>query len=370
MTTATLFPRPADLTGLVKTAQLLVAADKGLLAIDESISTCNQRFAALGIAQDEPTRRAYRQLLVATPGLGDFISGVILFDETIRQHTSDGVPFLTVLVDAGIVPGIKVDLGTKPLAGHPGETVTEGLDGLRGRLAEYAGMGARFAKWRAVFTIGAGTPSRACVEANAHALARYAALCQEAGLVPIVEPEVMMAGDHTLARCAQVTEDVLLDVFAQLHTQGVALEAMLLKPNMILPGSTCPTQDPVDAVAAATLGCLRRAVPAAVAGVAFLSGGQSDVLATARLAAMNSPAFAPLPWPVAFSFGRAIQQPALSIWDGQDGNVRPAQQALLLRSVSNRDARRGDSTDPPTSENDRSTTRRPQLSPLEQAGTA
>lgn len=250
MTTSTLLPRPADLSSLVDIGQMLVAGDKGLLAIDESIPTCNKRFAALGITQDEEARRAYRELIVTTPGLGDFMSGVILYDETIRQHTSAGVPFLDVLARAGIVAGIKVDLGAKPMAGHPGEKVTEGLDGLRQGLDEYAGMGARFAKWRAVFVIGDSTPSRACVEANAQALARYAALCQETGLVPIVEPEVLMDGEHTLARREQVTDDVLHEVFAQLHIQGVALEAMLLKPNMILPGLDCPIQDSVDAVAA------------------------------------------------------------------------------------------------------------------------
>ena len=345
MSAATLPPAAGlSLTGpsLVATARQLMAGGKGLLAADESTGTCNRRFARLGITQDEPTRRAYRELLLTTPGLADCISGVILFDETIRQRTSSGVAFLTVLAQAGIVPGIKVDLGAQPLAGHPGEKVTEGLDGLRERLAEYARMGARFAKWRAVFTIDGSTPSRACLEANGHALARYAALCQETGLVPIVEPEVLMTGDHPLARCASVTEDVLHTVFAQLHTQGVELEAMLLKPNMVLPGLACPTQVSADKVAAATITCLRRAVPAAVAGIAFLSGGQSGDLATARLAAMNDPALAPLPWPVAFSFGRALQQPALTIWDGQDTNVDRAQAALLQRSMSNRNARRGD----------------------------
>jgi fructose-bisphosphate aldolase class I len=338
----------ADLPSLMDTARLLVAGDKGLLAADESIPTCNQRFAEWGIPQDESTRRAYRELIVTTPGLGDFISGVILYDETIRQHTKGGAAFLDVLARAGILAGIKVDAGATPWAGHPGEKVTEGLDGLRQRLTEYARMGARFAKWRAVFTVGGQSPSRACIEANAHALARYAALCQEAGLVPIVEPEVLMTGAHTLARCAQVTDEVLHEVFVQLHTQGVVLEAMLLKPNMILPGLDCPTPVSVDVVAAATVECLRRAVPAAVAGIAFLSGGQSGDLATARLAAMNSPAFAPLPWPIAFSFGRAIQEPALSIWDGQDANVHAAQQALLQRSRSNRDARAGQLPTPPT----------------------
>nr|MDQ2710594.1 fructose-bisphosphate aldolase class I [Actinomycetota bacterium] len=322
-------PPPTDLNSLVDLARLLVTGDKGLLALDESIPTCNQRFARLGITQDESTRRAYRELILTTSGLGDCISGVILYDETIREKTMGGVAFLTVLAEAGIIAGIKLDLGAKPMAGHPGEKVTEGLDGLRQRLAEYAQMGARFAKWRAVFVIGDSTPSRACVEANAHALARYAALCQENGLVPIVEPEVLMDGEHTLARCGQVTEEVLHEVFAQLHTQGVVLEATLLKPNMVLPGLACPTQVSVDAVAAATIGCLRRAVPAAVVGIAFLSGGQSGDLATARLAAMNSPTFAPLPWPIAFSFGRAIQEPALTIWGGLGANIGRAQQALL-----------------------------------------
>ncbi|MEO6999509.1 MAG: class I fructose-bisphosphate aldolase [Terracoccus sp.] len=326
---------------MVDIAQQLVAGDRGLLAADESVRTCNGRFARLGIPQDEPARRAYRELILTTPGLGESISGVILCDETIRQLTSDGAPFLTVLAQAGIIAGIKVDLGAEPMAAHPGEKVTAGLDGLEPRLREYARMGARFAKWRAVFTIGEATPSRACVEANAHALARYAALCQASGLVPIVEPEVLMAGGHNLARCAQVTDEVLHEVFAQLRTQGVVLEAMLLKPNMILPGAACPTQVSADAVAAATLRCLREAVPAAVAGITFLSGGQSGDLATARLAAMNRPTLASPPWPVAFSFGRAIQQPALTIWDGRDANAGRAQQALLRRAAANRGARRG-----------------------------
>jgi fructose-bisphosphate aldolase class I len=326
------------------TAQALFTGDKGLLAIDESIATCNKRFARHRIAQDEPTRRAYRDLIITTPGLGDAISGVILFDETIRQHTTDGVPFLTVLAEAGIIPGIKVDLGAKPMAGHPGEKVTEGLDGLRERLAEYAALGARFAKWRAVFTIGDATPSRACTQANAHALARYASLCQEACLVPIVEPEVLMTGGHTLSRCGQVTEEVLYEVFCQLRTQGVVLETMILKPNMILAGSNSPAEESARTVADATIGCLRRAVPAAVAGIAFLSGGQSGDLASGRLNAINSHDRLPLPWPVAFSFGRAIQQPALTIWDGRDANRVGAQHALLQRAQSNQDARRGEYT--------------------------
>jgi fructose-bisphosphate aldolase class I len=328
-------------TGLTGIAQALVADDKGLLAIDESIPTCNKRFARLGIAQDEPTRRAYREMIMTTPGLGDSISGVILCDETIRQRTLTDDTFPTVLAAAGILAGIKVDLGAKPMAAHPTEKVTEGLDGLRERLTQYAAMGARFAKWRAVFAIADATPSRACMQANAHALARYAALCQEAGLVPIVEPEVLMTGEHTLARCGQVTEEVLREVFTHLHTQGVVLEQMLLKPNMILAGLSCPAQEPARTVADATIACLRRAVPAAVAGIAFLSGGQSGDLATARLAAINNPAGPPLPWPVAFSFGRAIQQPALAIWAGQDTNTAHAQYALLQRAATNHDARRG-----------------------------
>ncbi len=344
MTTHTLLAQPAHLHSLVDIAQALIAGDKGLLAIDESIPTCNKRFARLGITQDEQTRRAYRELIITTPGLADSISGIILFDETIRQSTSSGTPFLRVLTEAGIIAGIKVDLGAKPMAAHPTEKVTEGLDGLRERLAEYAALGARFAKWRAVFTIGDATPSRACTQANAHALARYAALCQEAGLVPIVEPEVLMAGDHTLSRCGQVTEEVLREVFSQLHTQGAVLEAMLLKPNMILAGLSCPAQESAQTVADATISCLRRAVPAAVAGIAFLSGGQSGDLASACLNAINNPDRLPLPWPVAFSFGRAIQQPALTIWDGQDANAAPAQNALLQRAKSNQDARRGEYT--------------------------
>ncbi len=325
-------------------ARALVAGDKGLLAIDESITTCNKRFARLGITQDEATRLAYRGMILTTPGLPEAINGVILYDETIRQHTRDGVPFLTVLAEAGIIAGIKVDRGAPAMAGHPREKVTEGRDGLRERLAEYAVMGARFAKWRAVTissdTPGASTPSRACIEANAHALARYAALCQEAGLVPIVEPEVLMTGDHSLSRCGDVTEQVLHEVFAQLHTQGVELEAMILKPNMILPGSTCPTQESAQGVAEATISCLRRVVPAAVAGIAFLSGGQSGDLASCHLNAINTDQSL-LPWPVAFAFGRAIQQPALTIWGGQEANVADAQSALLQRAAANQKARRG-----------------------------
>jgi fructose-bisphosphate aldolase class I len=281
-------------------------------------------------------------LIVTTPGLGESISGAILYDETIRQRKRDGTPFVKVIVDAGIIPGIKVDTGAKDLAAHPGEKVTEGLDGLRARLAEYFQMGARFAKWRAVIAVGDGIPSRGCIEANAQALARYAALCQEAGLVPVVEPEVLMDGDHTMERCREVTEEVLRTVFTQLYAQRVMLEGMILKPNMVLPGSTCSTQETVDAVADATVRCLLRAVPAAVPGIAFLSGGQSAELASARLNAMNVRFKSRSPWALAFSFARAIQHPALEIWRGQEANVSAAQQALNHRARCNRAARRGE----------------------------
>ncbi len=326
---------------LVGTAGALVAGDKGLLAMDESTPTCNKRFASLGIPQNEATRRAYRELILTTPGLGESISGVILYDETIRQQKKYGTPFVTVISDAGIIPGIKVDIGAKEMAGRPGEKITEGLDGLRDRLAEYSLMGARFAKWRAVVAIGEGVPGRGCIEANAHALARYAALCQEVGLVPVVEPEVLMEGGHTIERCGEVTEEVLRAVFNQLHIQGVMLEGMILKPNMVLAGLTCPGQNDVNEVADATVRCLLRTVPAAVPGIAFLSGGQSCELASARLNAMNVRFKARLPWALAFSFARAIQQPALEIWAGKEANVPAAQNALLHRARCNQAARRG-----------------------------
>ena len=327
---------------LSDTARALIAGDKGLLAMDESNPTCNKRFAKLGIPQTVEARRAYRELIVTTPGLGESISGAILYDETIRQQKTDGTPFVKVLIEARIIPGIKVDTGAKNLACYLGEKVTEGLDGLRDRLAEYSQMGARFAKWRAVIVIGDGIPSQGCIEANAQALARYAALCQEAGLVPIVEPEVLMDGDHSMERCFEVTEEVLRTVFNQLYTQRVMLEGMILKPNMVLPGLTCPRQEPVDEVADATVKCLLRAVPAAVPGIAFLSGGQSAELASARLNAMNARFRSRLPWALAFSFSRAIQQPALEIWRGQEANVSAAQQALYHRARCNRAARRGE----------------------------
>jgi fructose-bisphosphate aldolase class I len=329
---------------LTGTAKTLIANDKGLLAMDESTTTCDKRFAALGILRNEETRRSWRELLVTTTGLGEYISGAILYDETIRQHKKDGTSFVRVLSDAGIVPGIKVDTGAKDLAGHPTEKITEGLDGLRARLSEYFQMGARFAKWRAVFSIGEGLPSRACIETNAQALARYAALCQEAGLVPVVEPEVLMSGSHTLERCREVTEEVLHNVFDQLYSQNVTPEALLLKPNMILPGLACPTQPTAEVVAGATVTSLFRAVPAAVPGIMFLSGGQSGELASARLNAMNAAFRSHLPWALSFSFGRALQQPALEIWNGDDANAREAQNALIHRSCCNRAARRGEYT--------------------------
>ena len=329
---------------LIDTAKKLVADHKGLLAMDESNPTCNKRFAKLDIPQTVEARRAYREMIVTTSGLSESISGVILYDETIRQKKSDGTPFLKILTDAGIIPGIKVDTGAKDLAAHPGEKITEGLDGLRDRLKEYFQMGARFAKWRAVIAIGDDIPSRSCIEANAHALARYAALCQEAGLVPIVEPEVLMDGDHTLEACRKVTEEVLRNVFIQLNCQRVLLEGMILKPNMVLPGLTYPTQASVDEVANITVKSLWRTVPAAVPGVAFLSGGQSAELASARLNTMNHRFKTQLPWALAFSFARAIQQPALEIWQGKEVNVKAAQEALLHRARCNRAARQGEYT--------------------------
>jgi len=353
----------------METARKLLADDKGLLAMDESNPTCNQRFAKLGIPQTVEARRAYRELIVTAPGLGESISGAILYDETIRQQTREGIPFLKVLAEAGIIPGIKVDTGAKDLAAHPGEKITEGLDGLRERLQEYFKMGARFAKWRAVIIIGDDLPSRSCIEANAHALARYAALCQEAGLLPVVEPEVLMEGNHSLERCRQVTDEVLRNVFIQLNCQRVLLEGMILKPNMVLPGLGSPLPQEVKEVAAGeqqfqvklidrqpgeeadvnevadvTVKTLWRSVPAAVPGIAFLSGGQPAELASARLYMMNLRFKSQLPWALTFSFARAIQQPALEIWQGKDANVRAAQKALLRRAGCNRAARRGEYT--------------------------
>jgi fructose-bisphosphate aldolase class I len=330
-----------NLQQLEATAQALMADGKGLLAMDESTGTCNRRFAKLGIPLTVEARRAYRELIVTAPGLGESISGAILFDETIRQQKKDGTPFVKVLEDAGIIPGIKVDEGAVNLAGHLGEKITEGLDGLRDRLQEYAAMGARFSKWRAVITIGNSIPSWGCIMANADTLARYAALCQEAGLVPIVEPEVLMDGDHTIQQCYDATEKTLHVVFRELIAQRVALEGMILKPNMVLPGLECAQQESVNDEADATVTCLLRTVPAAVPGVAFLSGGQPSELASARLNAMNVRFKTHLPWALTFSYSRAIQQPALELWKGNDANVAAAQKALVHRAECNRAARQG-----------------------------
>ena len=335
-------PRQVNTQILEATANMMVADGKGLLAIDESTGTCNKRFAKWDIPQTAEARRQYRELIVNTPGLNESISGAILYNETIRQKMDDGTPFAKALAAIGIIPGIKVDLGAKEMAAFPGERVTEGLDGLRVRLAEYAQMGARFAKWRAVFTIGDSTPSCGCIEANAQALARYAGLSQEAGLVPVVEPEVLMEGDHTLEACSEVTERVLITVFRELHSQRVKLEGMILKPNMVLPGATCNRQESVEEVADATVHCLLRSVPAAVPGVVFLSGGQSGELASARLNAMNGCYKSRLPWQLSFSFGRAIQEPALEIWHGEPANVVAAQEALYHRAKCDRAAHRGE----------------------------
>lgn len=329
--------------GLAETAQAMVGWGRGLLAMDESTPTCDKRFASAGIPQTGAARRAWRELIITTPGLQDCISGVILYDETIRQSDRQGTPFVERLATLGIMPGIKVDLGAKDLALHPGEKVTEGLDGLRARLQEYSGMGARFAKWRAVIGLDADHPSRGCIAANAQALARYAALCQEAGLVPIVEPEVLMEGDHPIQRCKDVTASVLVAVFDALRTQGVLLEGMVLKPNMVLAGMDCPQQGSVEEVADATVHCLLNAVPAAVSGIAFLSGGQTGELASARLNAMNARG-SQHPWPLVFSFARAIQQPALDIWRGQKANVAAAQDALHRRAQCNHAALQGEYT--------------------------
>lgn len=326
---------------LTDTARKLVAEYKGILAMDESNPTCNKRFAALGIPQTEDARRAWRELLITTPSLAESISGVILYDETIRQKQQDGTSFVKILQNAGIVVGIKVDRGTKDLAAHPGEKITEGLDGLGQRLEEYFQMGVRFAKWRAVIAIGDGIPSRGALEANAHSLARYATLCQEAGLVPIVEPEVLMESGHTFSRCLGVTQEVLHNVFVQLDCQRVLLEGMILKPNMILPGLRSPELPQADEVADATIKCFLRTVPAAIPGIAFLSGGQSAELASVRLNAMNQRFKLKVPWPLAFSYGRAMQQPAMEIWLGDSTNVAAAQSALIHRARCNRAARQG-----------------------------
>ena len=324
---------------LETTARELVAPGKGILAADESTSTIGKRFAALGIESTKEHHRAYRDMLFTAPGVERYLSGAILYDETIRQSASDGTPFPQQLAARGIIPGIKVDTGAKDLAGFPGEKVTEGLDGLRDRLAEYRGLGARFAKWRAVITIGEGIPSEACIEANAEALARYAALCQEAGIVPIVEPETLMDGDHTIDRHEEATSRTLEAVFARLALHRVALEGLLLKTNMVLSGKGCPEQAGVQEVAERTLKILRGIVPAAVPGIVFLSGGQSDEDATVHLQAMN--AIGGVPWELSFSYGRALQAPSLAAWGGKSENVAAGQHALLQRSWRNGAARDG-----------------------------
>ncbi|CAN5235325.1 fructose-bisphosphate aldolase class I [soil metagenome] len=318
---------------LVATAQAMVAPGKGILAADESVGTITKRFKAVGVESTPDTRRAYRETLLTTPGLGEYISGAILYDETIRQSSADGTPFPQVLEGVGILPGIKVDTGAMALAGSPDEKVTEGLDGLRDRVAEYYELGARFAKWRAVITIGDGTPTRACIAANAHALARYAALCQEGGLVPIGEPEVLMDGEHSIERCFEVTEATHHEVFTQLCEQGVQYEAMVLKPNMVIAGKGAERQAGVDEVAEQTLRLLRRTVPPAVPGIAFLSGGQSAEVATEHLNVMNSQG--PHAWALTFSYGRALQDSPLNAGKGEPANVDAGQQALAFRARLN-----------------------------------
>jgi fructose-bisphosphate aldolase class I len=316
---------------LNETAQAIVADGKGILAADETVATITKRLAARTIESTAESRRAYREMLFSTPGMAAYIGGVILQDETIRQKSSAGLPLIDLVTRQGIIPGIKVDQGAKPLAGSPGELVTEGLDGLRGRLDEYRKMGARFAKWRAVISIADRLPSATCVLANAHALGRYAALCQEQGLVPIVEPEVLMDGTHTLERCEEVTERVLQAVFDELFEQKVSLEGMLLKPNMVIAGHDCPKQASVGEVAEATLRTLDRHVPAAVPGVVFLSGGQDHVLATKHLSAINELDL-PKPWKLSFSYGRALQDEALEAWHGKSENIPAGQHAFYHRA--------------------------------------
>jgi fructose-bisphosphate aldolase class I len=327
------------MTELAETAKALVAEGKGILAADESSGTIKKRFDSIGVESTEENRRAYRDLLFTTPGVEEYISGVILFDETIRQSSADGTPFPQLLESKGIIPGIKVDQGAKPLALAEGETITEGLDGLRQRLEEYRGLGARFAKWRATYSIGDGLPSEYCVWTNAHALARYAALCQEAGIVPIVEPEVLQDGTHTIEQSSKATGRVLQALFTELHDQRVDFFGTLLKPNMVLSGYEASDRAGTEEVAEATLECFYRHVPAAIPGIVFLSGGQSDEDATAHLNAMN--AMGPHPWELSFSYGRALQAPALKAWQGKPENVEAAQRAYYHRAKLNGAARTG-----------------------------
>lgn len=323
-----------DLEKLNKTAVEMVANNRGLLAADESTGTIGKRFADIDVENNEDNRRAYRELLFRTKGLGNYISGAILYDETIRQKAEDGTPLVDLMVAEGIIPGIKVDAGAKPLPGSPEEKVTEGLDGLPSRVEEYVDLGARFAKWRAVITIGDEIPTSACLHVNAHALARYAKICQEGGLTPIVEPEVLMDADNDIDVCDEVTTETLNAVFQELYVQGVELEGMILKPNMVIAGKKSKTQASVEEVAERTVNCLKRCVPAAVPGIMFLSGGQSEDEATVHLNAMNA-MFSNLPWVLSFSYGRALQQSALQAWRGKPENVAAAQQALLQRAEQN-----------------------------------
>lgn len=333
-------PPPEHLTGIRDTVRSLMADGKGLLAADESTATIASRFKPFAIEPTVENQRLYRQLLFTTPGIETYISGVILFDETIRQSADSGQTFVEILTERGIIPGIKVDRSTTPLAGSPDEKITEGLDGLRERLAEYRKLGARFAKWRGVITIGNVRPTSYALDTNAHALARYAALCQETGLVPIVEPEVLMDGDHSLERAFEVTEATLERVFTALRDQNVVLEHMLLKPSMVVPGASSAQKAGIEEVAEATVKCLRRTVPAAVPGIVFLSGGQAPEVATAHLNAMNTLP-GNQPWPLSFSFARALQEPALDMWRGEPGNVSVAQRAFLHRCRCNSAAREG-----------------------------
>jgi fructose-bisphosphate aldolase class I len=320
-------------------AKALVAEGKGILAADESSGTIKKRFDSISVESTEENRRSYREMLFTTEGAADYISGVILFDETIRQGLKDGTSFSDVLSKQGSIPGIKVDTGAKPMAGFPEEKVTEGLDGLRDRLEEYVKLGAKFAKWRAVITIGDGIPSVACLEANAHALARYAALCQEAGLVPIVEPEVLMDGDHDIDRCEQVTAETLNRQYDALAEMNVMLEGTLLKPNMVISGKGCKKQASAEEIAEATVRTFLRTVPAAVPGIVFLSGGQTAEQATENLNAMN--AMGSFPWELSFSYGRALQAPALAAWSGKKENVPTAQKVYHHRAKMNGLARYG-----------------------------
>jgi fructose-bisphosphate aldolase class I len=319
---------------LETTAKMMVAEGKGILAIDESTPTIKKRFDTINVESTEENRRAYRDLLITNPGGSKYISGMILYDETIRQSTSDGMTFTAKLINDGIMPGIKVDTGAKDFALHSNEKITEGLDGLRDRLAEYKTLGAKFAKWRAVITIGNNMPTDACIDANAHALARYAGLCQEIGIVPMVEPEVLMDADNTIERCYDVTEKTLSTLFTTLKDQDISIAHTILKTNMVISGKQCSTQASVEEVAKSTVRCLLKNVPSELAGIVFLSGGQSAELATAHLNAMNQNN-KDLPWPLSFSYGRALQEPCLKAWGGESTNIEAAQKALLHREKCN-----------------------------------